>query len=211
MTITIFGATGMVGQQLINVALSKGFVVKAFGRNVESLIDKDLASKKFIAIKGYVFDASDVLNAIKGSDAIISCLGGSIDGNDKTRSLGIKNIITQMQKSNCTRIIAIGGVGVLQANETTLMLDTPNYPQEFKAVAAEHLLAFTMLEKSNLSFTFVCPSTIKNKEATSSFTTAANYLPTINNESITSGDLSNFMIEALEHNKFINQRVGISN
>ena len=34
MTITIFGATGMVGKQLVQQALFKGYTVKAFGRNV---------------------------------------------------------------------------------------------------------------------------------------------------------------------------------
>lgn len=34
MTITIFGATGMVGKQLVQQALFKGNTVKAFGRNV---------------------------------------------------------------------------------------------------------------------------------------------------------------------------------
>ena len=34
MTITIFGATGMVGKQLVQQALFKGHTVKAFGRNV---------------------------------------------------------------------------------------------------------------------------------------------------------------------------------
>ena len=42
MVITIFGATGMVGTKLVAQALAKGFVVKAFGRNVENLIDTDI-------------------------------------------------------------------------------------------------------------------------------------------------------------------------
>ncbi len=34
MQITIFGATGLVGKQLVQQALFKGYKVKAFGRNV---------------------------------------------------------------------------------------------------------------------------------------------------------------------------------
>jgi len=36
MTIIVFGATGMVGKQLVQQALFKGHTVKAFGRNVFS-------------------------------------------------------------------------------------------------------------------------------------------------------------------------------
>ncbi len=65
MIITIFGATGQVGKRTVQQALAKGFTVKAFGRNVENWIDKDLHTDNFQAIKGHVFDEDDVLNAIK--------------------------------------------------------------------------------------------------------------------------------------------------
>ncbi|MBP9740985.1 MAG: NAD(P)H-binding protein, partial [Chitinophagaceae bacterium] len=38
MTISIFGATGMVGQQVVQQALALSHHVKAFGRNVDNLI-----------------------------------------------------------------------------------------------------------------------------------------------------------------------------
>lgn len=117
MTITVFGATGQVGKQVVNQALALDFTVKAFGRNVEHLIDADNRNKKFEAIKGYVFDANEVLEAIKHSDAVISALGGNFDGTDRTRSLGMKNIVSQMQIAGVNRIIALGGLGVLNADE----------------------------------------------------------------------------------------------
>nr|MCU0322704.1 NAD(P)H-binding protein [Chitinophagaceae bacterium] len=137
MTITVFGATGQVGKQVVNQALALDFTVKAFGRNVEYLIDADNRNKKFEAIKGYVFDANEVLEAIQHTDAVISTLGGSFDGTDRTRSLGMKNIISQMQIAGVNRIIALGGLGVLNANEKTFIIDSPNYPEEYKAVGLE--------------------------------------------------------------------------
>ncbi len=97
MTVTIFGATGMVGKYLVTQALAAGFKVIAFGRNIEKLIDTDLSNQSLVAIKGYVFDEDEVFNALKDSDAVLSALGGGYDGIDKTRTLGIKNIIKQMQ------------------------------------------------------------------------------------------------------------------
>lgn len=88
----------MVGKHIVRYALSLGHNVKAFGRNVESLIDEDLRNYNLETVKGYVFNEDDVFDAVKGSDAVLSALGGSFDGIDKTRSLGIKNIITQMKK-----------------------------------------------------------------------------------------------------------------
>ena len=100
MHITVFGATGQVGKRVVQQALNRGYTVTAFGRNVASLIDADNRNENLIARKGYIFDAKDVANALKDADAVISVLGGAFDGADKSRSLGIKNIITQNRFRN---------------------------------------------------------------------------------------------------------------
>ena len=210
MTITIFGATGMVGKYVVAQALANGDTVKAFGRNVESLIDKDLHNENFEAIKGYVFDESNVYKAIKNIDAVISVLGGGFDGTDKTRSIGIKNIIAQMQKAKVNRIIALGGLGILNADEDTLILDTPGYPEMYKPVGREHLEAYQYLQHSILSWTFICPPNILDKDKTGNYITNANYPTTPNNNEIAAGDIADCMLQELVKNKFIKMRVGIS-
>ena len=209
MNISIFGATGMVGRQLVQQALFKGHTVKAFGRNVFTAFEKD--TRHLELIKGALFDEGEVLRAIKGSDAVLSVLGGSFDGNDKTRTLGIKNIIAQMKKSGVKRIIAVGGAGVLNADETTLIVDTENYPKEYIPVAKEHEQVYHDLNASGLNWTLVCPPNIIDHEATGSFITNANYLPQPDNNSINSGDLALFMLNEIEKDEYVKQRVGISN
>lgn len=210
MTITVFGATGQVGKQIIAQGLAMGFFVKAFGRNIEKLIDKDIDNENFKAIKGYVFDESEVNDAIKNSDAVISVLGGGIDGLDKTRSLGMKNILAQMEKLNVKRIVALGGLGVLNATDDTLILDDPNYPPEFKAVGLEHLQAFEMLQNSHTDYTFVCSPNIVDADPSGKYITTATYAPTPNNFSISTGDLAHFMLQELSKNEYIKCKVGIS-
>lgn len=209
MTIIVFGATGLVGKQLVQQALLKGHTVKAFGRNVFSEFEPD--TKNLTLVKGALFDAGEVADAIKGCDAVLSALGGGFDGNDKTRTLGIKNIIAQMKKQSVQRIIAVGGMGVLQADENTLILDTEQYPKALIPVGIEHQQAYEYLRESGLSWTFVCPPQINNHDATGSFTTRADYPPEQNNNTINSGDLALFMLNELEKNEYVQQRVGISN
>ena len=97
MNIIIFGATGTVGKQLVQQALFNGNHVKAFGRNV--FTTDYLETENLQLVQGALFDEGEVFNAIKGSDAVLSAIGGSMDGTDKTRTLGMKNIIKQMQKA----------------------------------------------------------------------------------------------------------------
>lgn len=209
MILTIFGATGMVGKQLVQQALHMGHSVKAFGRNV---FTSNLPENKNLQIiQGALFDAKEVLNAVKGSDAVLSVLGGAFDGADKTRSLGMKNIVTQMENAGVKRIVAVGGMGVLNAPDDTLLMDDENYPAQFVPVGKEHLKAYEILEASSLDWTFVCPPDLIDADVTGIFTSAANYPPTINNYKINTGDLALFMLNELQKNEYINKRAGISN
>ncbi len=212
MTITVFGATGLVGKHVIDLALAKNYTIKAFGRNVESLIDEDIKSHHQLqAIKGFVFDEVEVYNAVKGSDAVISVLGGSFDGLDKTRSLGIKNIIHQMNNANVKRIIALGGMGILNDSQNKLIIDSPDYPEIYLAVGKEHLEAYNYLKTSNLNWTFVCAPDILNEDADGKYITSADYPPTPNKYKINAGNIALFILNELEKNEYINHRVGISN
>ena len=209
MTIIVFGATGMVGKQLVQQALFKGYQVKAFGRNVYTT--DFLNNDNLQLVQGALFDEKEVFHAVKGCDAVLSALGGGFDGTDKTRSLGIKNIITQMQKAGVKRIIGIGGMGVLNADEDTLLIDKDDYPPEYIPVGKEHLKAYELLKESGLDWTFVCPPNIIDKSPTGAYITAKDYTPAPNNYKINSGDLAMFILNELERNEYVKHRVGISN
>ncbi len=209
MQVTVFGATGMVGKQLVKQALFKNYTVKAFGRNV---FTADLPENEHLQLfQGALFDEKEVFNAVKNCNVVLSSLGGDIKGTDVTRSLGMKNIVAQMQKAGVKRIIAIGGMGVLNADENHLIMDTEDFPKEYLPVSLEHCKAFEYLKKSTLDWTFVCPPDIINAEPTGSFITAANYPPNPNNYRINAGDLALFMVNEMERNEYVKQRVGISN
>jgi putative NADH-flavin reductase len=209
MHLTVFGATGQVGKRVVQQALNRGYTVTAFGRNVERLIDQDNRNEKLIAIKGYILDQKDIAKALINTDAMISVLGGSIDGDDKSRSLGMKNIISQMQEKNIKRIVALGGMGVLNSDDEHLLIDMPNYPEEFIPVGREHLKAYEQLNASGLDWTFYCPPTIIDADETGLFSTSINFAPEPNTYQINAGDLALSMLNAVAKNEFINQRVGI--
>ena len=209
MELIIFGATGMVGSQLVKQALYNGHHVKAYGRNVFTANLPE--SKEIEIIQGALFDEKQVNKAIKGCDAVLSALGGNIDGTDLTRSLGMKNIVAQMQKLKVPRIAAVGGMGILNANEDTLIMDTPEFPPEYIPVSVEHFKAYNYLKKSTLNWTFVCPPDIVDAEVTGSYTTNADYPPVSNKFRINAGDLAMFMLKEITANEYIHHRVGISN
>ncbi|HMU11416.1 MAG TPA: SDR family oxidoreductase [Ferruginibacter sp.] len=209
MNLIVFGATGLVGKQLVQQALFNGHHVKAFGRNV--FTTDFLETKDLELVQGALFDATEVYNAIKGCDAVLSAIGGGFDSGDKTRTLGMKNIIAQMKKAGVQRIIAIGAQAILNADENTLVMDKDDYPEEYKPVSKEHFKVYQMLNESGLDWTLVGPSDIADHGPTGSYIIKADYPPDPLNDRINSGDLAMFMLNELSKNEYIHHRVGISN
>jgi len=209
MKIIIFGATGMVGQHLVKQALHNGLEVRAFGRNV---FTADLPKNDLLElVQGALFDEKQVFEAIQGCDAVLSALGGDRTGADLTRSLGMKNIVAQMQKADISRIVALGGMGSLNADEETLVMDQPGFPDKFLPVSREHYKAYEFLKASTLDWTFVCPPDIIDAEPTGDFTSSATYPPAGKSNKINAGDLALFMLKEVTKKEFVHQKVGIAN
>lgn len=209
MLITVFGATGKVGRRIVQMALALGHEVRAFGRNVDALIDQDLRQDNFHAIKGYVFDDAEVFDAIKGADAVCSALGGAINGTDKTRSLGMKHIITQMQKAGVKRIVSVAGMGLLNDDEHVLIMNRPTYPPVFLPVSSEHKLAWDYLQQSGLGWTIICPPDIADADATGHYLTATGYPPTPFKNRINAGDIAHCMLQSITSGSNVHERLGI--
>lgn len=207
MELIVFGATGQVGLQLVKQALWRGHSVKAYGRNVYEM---DIENDQLKKIKGALFDAGEVLHAIKGCDAVLSAIGGAFDGADKARSLGMKNIVTQMQKAAVKRIVALGGLGILNFDDQSLIIDQKDYTEEYLPVGNEHRKAYNFLKDSPLDWTFVCSPDIINDGPTGNYITSKDYPPQPNLNRINAGDLAQFMLNELERNEFVKSRAGIS-
>jgi uncharacterized protein len=210
MTITVFGATGMAGRYIVKMALWQGHTVRAYGRNVHELISEEERHDNLHLYKGGLFDKADVAKAIKGSDAVLSVLGGAFDGADKTRSLGMKHIVEAMQETGVQRIIGLGGLGVLNAPDGGYILEGENFPPQYLAVSQEHLKAFEFLNASGLQWTFICPPGITDEPVTGLYQTAVN-VPAAGKGQIAAGDIADCMLKEITTGQFIGCRVGISN
>ena len=208
MKIIVFGATGMVGKELVKQALYNGYEVKAYGRNV--IFEGLPEDKKVELVQGALFDEGDVLFAIKGCDAVLFAVAGSSDGSDKSISLGLKTVVKQMEKAGVKRIVALGGMGVLNGVNKNMLMEEDDFPPQYNVVSIEHKKALDILESSSVDWTMVCPPAVEAGEATGIFNVAADQLPEPNKEKINSGDLALFMLKQLKQSDYLQQKVSIS-
>jgi putative NADH-flavin reductase len=110
MQITVFGASGKVGSLVVEQALRRGYRVVAFVHN-HSLF---APSGKLSIRKGDIYNAPDVVAALKGSDAVVSCLSSwGTPGKDVLTS-AMRTIIPAMVEQKIKRIVTLTGSG---ANE----------------------------------------------------------------------------------------------
>ena len=118
MQITVFGASGKVGRIIVQKALEKNINVVAFVRRGTILN----SSKNLKVIVGDIYNISDVDNAIKGSDAVVSALGSWGTPKKDILTEGMKNIIPSMQKHGLKRIISLTGADATVNNESSSVI-----------------------------------------------------------------------------------------
>lgn len=212
MIITVFGATGMVGSHIVKLGLHMGHTIRAYSRNV--FAEKMPENPQLHLIAGALFDDSSLYKAIKGADTVLSALGGAFNGSDQTRSLGMKHIISQMEKAEVNRIVTLGGKGLLDVSEEDsnlgLIMDQPGFPEQFMPVSLEHLKAYRYLQASSLQWTMIGSPDIHEGEVTGKYLCRTNVPPVPDNNRIFAGDLAMLMLNELDRNEFVRQKVGVS-
>lgn len=102
MKLTIFGATGGTGKQLVEQALAAGNQVIAFVRDPSKL---NTRHEHLTIVQGELADQAMIERAVSGADAVISVLGPRGDSRSKPITRGTQNILAAMKKQGVRRLI----------------------------------------------------------------------------------------------------------
>lgn len=162
MKVTVFGANGKVGQLVVNHALQNNFKVVGFAHNSSGLTSNE--NLKYV--NGDVYNLSDVDQAIKGSEVVISALGSWGTSNKDILSEGMKNIIPTMEKYGINRIISLTGAdaGINSDIDSPISKLTKII---FKLIAKKILIDgqnhIELLAKSKLDWTVIRSPVMNNK------------------------------------------------
>jgi putative NADH-flavin reductase len=206
--LALFGATGRTGRRVVGHALAFGHTVTALARDPSRLA----GSQSLTIVRGDVLDPVAVGKTIAGAQAVLVTLGGgSVQDPGTARSEGMRTIVTAMQQAGITRIVALGGAGVLDAVPGPgLRSEQPGYPAVFALVSREHRAAWEILAASDLEWTFVCPPDIPDAAPTGVYKVAADVFPAGGTRSIPNGDVAAFMLGEVSRRQFVKKRVGIT-
>ncbi len=208
--ITVFGATGGTGKQLVEQALASGDEVVAYVRSPSKL---GIVHEHLSIVQGELSDAALIETAIKGTDVVLSALGPRGGSKNKPLTQGMQNIITAMKNQGVRRLIV---TSTLSAKDSR---DKP----DFKTKALVSLVKTTMhatyedivnaaetVRASDLEWTIVRLAALNNKPK--SGRVKVGYVGTGEvGMSISRADIADFMLSQIEDIKYLRQAPAISN
>jgi uncharacterized protein YbjT (DUF2867 family) len=117
MKLTVFGATGATGRQVVARALALGHEVVAVVRRPETVP----SAARLTVRKGDVLDASSLVGTVDGADAVISCIGPTKNLSPGTvMSQGVPNIIAACQRAEVRRLVLQSGITLSSGEELSV-------------------------------------------------------------------------------------------
>ena len=212
MKVALIGATGFVGTAILKELVDRGHEVIAIARHPEKLMIK---SPLIHSVAVDVMDKDQVAKAVKGSDVVVSAYNSGWT-NPKIYEdfiAGSRAIQAGISAAGVKRYIVIGGAGSLEIKPGLQLIDTPQFPAEYKpgASAARDYLS-ELRHETELEWTYFSPAILMNHET--SGVRKGHYRLGLDNpvfdaegKSVLSvEDLAIAIVDEVEHPKHIRQR-----
>ncbi|MCE1115062.1 MULTISPECIES: NAD(P)-dependent oxidoreductase [Pseudomonas] len=145
--IAIIGATGRAGSQLLEEALRRGHSVVAIARDPSKLQGREGVTVKALDAK----DSAALQAAVSGCDAVLSAAHFS--------TLEPQAVIGPVKHAGVKRLLVVGGAGSLLLPSGQRVIDSPDFPEAYKAEANGGVRFLDALRQEQaLDWTFLSPS-----------------------------------------------------
>jgi putative NADH-flavin reductase len=177
MKIAVFGAGGRIASRIVGEALNRGHDVTAVVRHPENYT---VIHDHLKVAKGDLFNAQDVETGAFNQDAVVSAYSNTNGAPASTIAEVAIPLIMGLKQAHVKRLIVVGGAGSLEVTPGMQLVDTPNFPIEYKSVASAHRDALKLYKNDQeLEWTYISPSAeIEPGERTGKFRTGTNQLLT---------------------------------
>ncbi|WP_210531211.1 NAD(P)-dependent oxidoreductase, partial [Pantoea ananatis] len=123
MKIALIGASGQAGSRILNELASRGHTITAIARSP----DKITLPRGVIPAAGDINDPQALAQLLAGHDVVVSAVHFSASDPDK--------LIGAVKASGVKRYCVVGGAGSLEVSPGVKVVDTPDFPEIYKAEA----------------------------------------------------------------------------
>jgi len=151
MKLVLYGASGMIGSRLLREAVRRGHAVTAVVREPRKFATP---TGRVIVIKGDVLEPASVAAAVAGHDAVLSAVGPT----PEVVTGAPRALIEGLSRAGVRRLVVVGGAGSLEGDAGVQLVERPDFPAEYKAVALAHRDALNVFrQNTSLDWTYISP------------------------------------------------------
>lgn len=148
--VALLGITGRAGSRIASELLSRGHTVTGIARDVS----KAAAQPGLSLVAADVTDGAALVPLLRGHDAVVSSTRfvGGIDA---------PGLIAAAREAGVGRVLVVGGAGSLEVAPGVALIDTPEFPDLYKAEAgAGRVFLDALRGERELEWTFLSPSAL---------------------------------------------------
>ena len=159
MKIALIGATGYVGTPLLEEALNRGHEVTALVRHPHKLA----AHPRLTPVQADVHNSATLSEQLHGHDVVLSAFnpGWAVADIREQFIAGSRSIIAATKQAGIRRLLVVGGAGSLYVAPGVQLIDTPDFPAEYRegAEGARQVLNILRDEQA-LEWTLLSPAAL---------------------------------------------------
>lgn len=199
--ISILGATGLTGRQIVSQALARGYDVTVLVRSPEKAAD--LRGAKLVV--GDARDEKALRQAVKGRDAVISALGTPASPFRQVTllSAATRALVNAMKAEHVLRLVTITGIGAGDsAGHGGFLFDKLIFPLLLRNVYADKNRQEAIIRDSELDWTIVRPSILNNKPG-GNMVQALTDLSQFNGGNISREDVARFVLDQVTTDEWL--------
>jgi putative NADH-flavin reductase len=208
MKLALIGASGFVGAAVLQEALNRGHQVSGIVRQPQKLPQHAALT----AVAGDAYDAEGLAQILAGHDAAVHAFNPGW-GQANIRELfiqGTQAIYAAVKQAGVERLLVVGGAGSLYVAPGLQLIDTADFPAEYKDGAEGARQALQLIQgESELEWSFISPPAhLHPGERSGQFRIGGDQL-LMNGEApagISVADLAVAIIDELERPQHIRQR-----
>lgn len=224
MKLTVFAATGGIGQHVLEQAIAAGHDVTAAVRNPEKLPKSEQGQIRIVTVDLAAPDPAALESAVDGADAVLSGLGPRTKTEVGIVSEGTQVIVDAMKAADVRRLVVVSGAGV----STVPTPGRPNPPKREPGAGFLNRYVFTPLARrllgqhytdvalmedclrdSGLDWTAVRPPLLTDKPLTGNYRTAYGHnVP--RGFRLSRADAAQFMLRVIDQPGTIDQAIAVA-
>ena len=205
MRFTVLGATGGIGKLLLPLALEHGHEVTAFARAPEKITRN---GGRLRILGGDLYNTSQMADAIRGSDAVLSAFGPTtLRPTHLRRDFG-RTLVQALRLAGVSRFIHVSSAFCFQGEGGLLYTIMTN--TLFRNVTNDHRDGDNEMARPDLEWTILRPPRLLDSPATGKLRIVAGHLPP-KALTISRADVAAFMLQEAVNPHYVNQFVGLCN